>query len=295
MASAETGPAGGGPPPARPSFLSRVANFLNSTAGIAILGFLLTTVAGTFITNRLAENAKDVQNVAAAREKHEQELSDIRNKVELSIVKRELYSEALIEAMQYGAPASEVAEIWPRYQNAYRDNQEAYWRNHLSLEGRFDLSLGVSEPVTTVFWDYLDLVIEPRFDQLHACIEKAHEAFNRSATDRASPGTSAYKALQQCESEPSWDSFKGGNERSISSWDDFQICLENYTYHLDWMVRIQSQVWQQEEESGSLVNAFTGSDADKGCDGTKPACWKKLFLASLQRDIAEDCGNIPPN
>ncbi|MBV9990763.1 MAG: hypothetical protein JOZ72_05665 [Alphaproteobacteria bacterium] len=279
-------------------------NFLNSPFGLALVGFVLTTGLGTFLTDywHSAEKARDDR--AAHLQVQEDELRAIRTGVKQAIVDRQAASEMMIQALESKAPPGEVSALWQQYMQAYRQEITAYSSNQLNLEGISDHTENSEVPVTTVFWHYLDYVIQPRFADLHDCIV----SLRRDYDAKGSTTQSLQQAFGDCETRRKgddprrlyWDQYVADHV-SVALWGNFKTCLSTYSYYLDWHVRLQSQVWNAPDYQDRdvpawyryLAHPLRSYREEHTPPWEKPVCWQHNFLNSVRARIAQDCGVYP--
>jgi hypothetical protein len=266
---------------------SGIGALLNTPAGVTLLGFFLTGVLGALVSFSVnAFQRWDQERVATLTER-ENEIRSVNREFVGAIVQRAFLTDAVLEAITLSKTGSDLETVWPRYENAYQAERAAVWQNHLNIEGHLQ-----DDPAPTgqngwqPFWYYLDLVIQPRFEEMDRCLRAAHGTFLSSGGSQPDRMIAAQRVLAGCEGSTHWDHVGKKQEASVAQWDHFKTCLESFTYHLDLSARIQQQVWKAGESTVSLPDPSRCNDGD-------PVCQQARFLVGLEGSIADDCGPLP--
>lgn len=266
---------------------SGFATLLNTPAGVTLLGFFLTGVLGALVSFSVNAFQRWDQERLATLTERENEIRSVNREFVGAIVQRAFYTDAVVEAITLSKTGSDLDTVWPRYESAYQGERAAVWQNHLNIEGHLQ-----DDPAPTgqngwqPFWYYLDVVIQPRFEEMDHCLRAAHGAYLSPGGSQADRMKEAQRVLLGCETSYRWDHVGKKQEASVALWDHFKTCLESFTYHLDLSTRIQQQVWKAGESSESLP--------DPGrCNKGDPVCQQAAFLVGLEDSIAGDCGPLP--
>jgi len=266
---------------------SGIGAVLNTPAGVTLLGFFLTGVLGALVSFSVnAFQRWDQERIATLTER-ENEIRSVNREFVGAIVQRAFLTDAVLEAITLSKTGSDLETVWPRYENAYQAERAAVWQNHLNIEGHLQ-----DDPAPTgqngwqPFWYYLDLVIQPRFEEMDRCLRAAHGTFRSTGGSQPDRMIAAQRVLAGCEGSTHWDRVGKKQEASVAQWDHFKTCLESFTYHLDLSARIQQQVWKAGESTVSLPDPSRCNDGD-------PVCQQARFLVGLKDSIADDCGPLP--
>jgi hypothetical protein len=280
----------------------------NTPLGLAAVGFALTSLLGAYLTDYW--HRREAERDAATREVQLQEsqLQQMRDVLNSAVVERMEAADVLIDGLKQKLPSANVDRYWKSYEAARHAMDIAHYRNHLNLEGISDRDGASAAPVTTIFWTYLDSVIEPRFKDLDTCINKLYLAYQ----DPASTTDSLKKTFNDCETSyrvpdengPTlyWDQFRGKgppDELGIAFWVNFEQCLYEFSYELDWHVRLQSKVWEHQREVDALkAETHLLTAYDDTYDYNNPVCRQEHFLKKLAAKLELKCGlppSVPPN
>jgi hypothetical protein len=279
---AENGPGGSAEKPKKES---GIATLLNSPAGVTLLGFFLTGVLGALVSFSVNAFQRWDQQQTQTLTERENEISSVNKQFVGAIVQRTFYTDAVLQAIRQSRAGSDLDAAWPRYESAYQAELAAVWQNHLNIEGHLE-----DDPAPTgnngwqPFWNYLDLVIQPRYQEMDNCLREVHGAYLGAA--QADRIKAAQRILEGCETRWHWDHLGKTQKASVALWDHFETCLESFTYHLDVSARIQRQVWKAGEAAAALPAPGT-------CDRSDPICQQAVFLVGLKDSLAEDCGPLP--
>jgi hypothetical protein len=266
---------------------SGFAALVNTPAGVTLLGFFLTGVLGALVSFSVNAFQRWDQERTTTLTERENEISSVNKQFVGAIVQRAFYTDAVLQAIGQSKAGSDLDAAWPRYESAYQAELAAVWQNHLNIEGHLeDDPAPTGENGWQPFWYYLDLVIQPRFQEMDHCLRGVHGAYLSAAGAQAERMKVAQRILQGCETSYHWDHLGKAQKASVAIWDHFETCLESFTYHLDVSARIERQVWKAGETSVSLP--------DPGrCDRGDPICLQAVFLVGLKDSIADDCGPLP--
>ncbi|HEY1613838.1 MAG TPA: hypothetical protein VGF97_09135 [Rhizomicrobium sp.] len=271
----------------KPKKESGFAVLLNSPAGVTLLGFFLTGVLGALVSVSVNAFQRWDQERTATLTEREQEISSVNRQFVDAIVQRTFYTDAVLEAVDQSKAGSDLEAAWPHYESAYQAELAAVWQNHLNIEGHLeDDPAPTGENGWQPFWNYLDLVIQPRYLEMDRCLRAAHGAYLSAGGTSAEKMREAQRILEGCQTSWHWDHAGKTQKASVALWDHFKTCLESFTYHLDVSARIQRQVWQANETSITLPNP-------NSCDHGDPICLQAIFLVGLGDSLAEDCGPLP--
>jgi hypothetical protein len=252
-----------------------------------MLGFFLTGVLGALVSFSVNAFQRWDQDRTATLNERENEISSVNKQFVGAIVQRTFYTDAVLAAIGQSKAGSDLNEAWPRYETAYQAELAAVWQNHLNLEGHLE-----DDPAPTgnngwqPFWAYLDLVIQPRYQEMDHCLREVHGAWLSATGPQAERIKEAQRILQGCATSLHWDHLGKTQKTSVALWDHFETCLESFTYHLDVSARIERQVWKANEASTPLP-------APGSCDKGDPICLQAVFLVGLKESLAEDCGPLP--
>jgi hypothetical protein len=266
---------------------SGIAALVNSPAGVTLLGFFLTGVLGALVSFSVNAFQRWDQQQTQTLAERENEISSVNKQFVGAIVQRTFYTDAVLQAIGQSKAGSDLDAAWPRYESAYQAELAAVWQNHLNIEGHLE-----DDPAPTgdngwqPFWYYLDLVIQPRYQEMDQCLRAVHGAYLSAGGPQADRMKVAQRILLGCETSLHWDHLAKAQKASVALWDHFETCLESFTYHLDVSARIQRQVWKAGETSVSLPAPGT-------CDKGDPICLQARFLVGLKESLAEDCGPLP--
>ncbi|HEX3429720.1 MAG TPA: hypothetical protein VHT03_02445 [Rhizomicrobium sp.] len=267
---------------------SGFGEILNTPAGVTLLGFFLTGVLGGLVSLSLNAFQRWDQDRVATLTERENEIRSVNREFVGAIVQRAFYTDAVIEAITLSKTGSDLEGAWPRYESAFQAEQGAVWQNHLNIEGHLqDDPAPTGENGWQPFWYYLDLVIQPRFEEMDRCLRSAHGVYLSAGGPQPDRMKAAQSVLLGCESSTHWDHVRPKQEASVAQWDHFKTCLESFTYHVDLSARIQQQVWKAGESSVSLPDPAR-------CNKDDPVCQQARFLIGLEDSIADDCGPLPP-
>jgi hypothetical protein len=266
---------------------SGIATLVNSPAGVTLLGFFLTGVLGALVSVSVNTFQRWDQERTTTLTERENEISSVNKQFVGAIVERTFYTDAVLQAIGQSKAGSDLEAAWPRYESAYQAELAAVWQNHLNIEGHLeDDPAPTGENGWQPFWYYLDLVIQPRFQEMDQCLRAVHGAYLSTGGAPAERMKEAQRILQGCKTSYHWDHLGKTQKASVALWDHFETCLESFTYHLDVSARIQRQVWKAAETSVSLPEPGH-------CDRSDPICLQAVFLVGLKESIAEDCGPLP--
>ncbi|HEX4158690.1 MAG TPA: hypothetical protein VHY79_09450 [Rhizomicrobium sp.] len=266
---------------------SGIAELVNSPAGVTLLGFFLTGVLGALVTFSVNAFQRWDQDRTATLTERENEISSVNKQFVGAIVQRTFYTDAVLGAIDQSKVGADLDAAWPHYESAYQAELAAVWQNHLNIEGHLE-----DDPAPTgqngwqPFWYYLDVVIQPRFQEMDHCLRAAHGAYLSVPGAQAERIKAAQRILQECETSYHWDHLGKAQKASVAIWDHFETCLESFTYHLDVSARIERQVSKAAETSVSLPDPAS-------CDKGDPICLQARFLVGLEGSLAEDCGPLP--
>jgi hypothetical protein len=281
----ESGPPAGKEKPEKKD--SGITALINTPAGVTLLGFFLTGVLGALVSFGANAFQRWDQEQTATLTERENEISSVNKQFVGAIVQRTFYTDAVLQAIAQSKAGSDFDAAWPRYESAYQAELAAVWQNHLNIEGHLE-----DDPAPTgdngwqPFWYYLDLVIQPRFQEMDQCLRAVHGAYLSTTGAQADRMRVAQRILEGCETGYHWDHVGKAQKASVALWSHFETCLESFTYHLDVSARIQRQVWKAGETSASLP--------DPGrCNKGDPICLQAVFLVGLKESLAEDCGPLP--
>jgi hypothetical protein len=96
----------------------------------------------------------------------------------LGAIMQRTYTDAVLQAIGQSKAGSDLEAAWPRYESAYQAELAAVWQIHLNKEGHLeDDSAPTGENGWQPFWYYLDLVIQPRFQEMDQCLRAVHGAY----------------------------------------------------------------------------------------------------------------------
>lgn len=283
---------------------ARVHSFFDTKVGFALLTFLLTSGLGTFATWLLT----DVQQVQASRsvalQARAAELASLHTGVEANILQREVAADNYIRAIEVGAGDSEVGELWQKYEEAANGEILSALQSHLVIMGHTQdgPDPGLFDRKAWRFWTYLSDVIQPRFASMHDCLLDVHNAYVAAGEPLFNRLAKARVELKLCKKDSDWDRFaytfdpavgnssgKNGNTTkttvSVSEWDDFKTCVEDYTYLLDLSTRLEARAVQYEHIP------IAGHDWD-GCSSSDDMCRLTKFLDSLPATLPRSCGSL---
>ena len=155
----------------KPKKESGIAALINSPAGVTMLGFFLTGVLGALVSFSVNAFQRWDQEQTQTLTERENEISSVNKQFVGAIVQRTFYTDAVLAAIGQSKAGSDLDAAWPRYESAYQAELAAVWQNHLNIEGHLE-----DDPAPTgnngwqPFWAYLDLVIQPRYQEwISAC------------------------------------------------------------------------------------------------------------------------------
>ena len=286
-------------------FFTRLLDMFSKPAGLVILTFVLTTVIGTFANNLWqaaeSERTSDQANV----DKRDREIQDAMNGIKKTLMERAAASDQLIVALELKEDSKTIDDLWSAYQRAYHDENVAYLSSQLRLEGLTDLlPAGASGAVfTTTFWNYLDLVIQPRFNDLHVCIVALKGAYALPGSTTATLTSDFLKCsyattpddLVRINSKMAyWDQF-AGTGKAVTLWSRFKTCLEVYSFQLDWNLMGQRQLSEEasreREDSDWLAHPVRAIERWSSPD--QASNWQNSFLCQMRQRLEDDCGVYP--
>lgn len=276
--------------------LVRIKNFFklfDTKAGLVILTFFLTSGLGSLATFLVAQFQQSQSARTAALQARAAELGSLHNGIEASILRREIAADGFINAIEVGAEGAEVGQLWQRYEEAVNDELLSALQSHLVITGHTqDGPEAVRfEGKAWVFWYYLTDVIQPRFASMHECLLRVHNAYVAAGEPLPNRLAKARSELAVCKKDSDWDKFaytflggtrnagKAGETKvavSVSDWDDFKTCIEDYAYLLDMSARLEARAGQYEPSS-------LGGPAWDG--------WEANFLNTLPGELQKSCGS----
>jgi hypothetical protein len=134
---------------------------------------------------------------------------------------------------------------------------------------------------------------------MHDCMLDMHNAFISADDPLPNRLSKARADLAACRHDADWDhlaytytvpttgSAKPTSEtQSISDWDDFKTCLEDYSYLLDMSARLETRVGQ------SAVTWNLTGWWRKDCRDGDALCQQDYFFSQLQDNLAKSCGRL---
>jgi len=260
-------------------------------------------VLGAVVSTYWHNEEKKRDETAREAEKQELVLRQVRDRVSSSIAERTEAADTLIQGLEDKLPPPDIDRLWQRYETACHDQDVAYENNQLNLEGISDVDLVAETPLTTVFWNYLDLVIQPRFRNLNTCITKLYIKYQEPRSTRAT----LVRSFDECDKEdlldnaskptPNyWDRYHGSGS-GVQRWYNFKTCLHDYSYLLDWHVRIQSRVWAYARSADELrsewYTRWPWQHFQEPRSYDDPMCWQQRLLFNLKDNLENVCGIFP--
>jgi hypothetical protein len=276
----------------RESFFRWLLQRLQSQAGFAFLASILVAAVGSLITWELSEIGQHQQEQYAQQQEQDKELIALQTDFVTAIVQRVTYTDDVLQSLNRPASETDLNELWPHYLDAYRADRFQSWKNQLNMEGHWESQQNLlADNRQQEFWNYLDLVIEPRFEEMHQCVTVAHDAYvsaNGSQMDKmhaAQIVLNGPDGKSGCETSFKWDNQAVMPAGSVARWDHFETCIENFTYLLNVSDRIQRQVWHGDAGYTPVAKA------SGACTTNDSSCVQAKFLSNLHDLVSATCGN----
>jgi len=255
-----------------PRFVGWLPQFANTNAGVVILGFLLTTILGGLFTwgQKYVEDTRRQGDIAAEKRREEdsriaqyniRQDHEVRDLVDNAVVQRAVYADDLVRAFERGARIDELKADWLRYQTSRHDFVAAKLRNMMNLKLEFAPGSYPDDLRSSMFWEYLDFVIRPAFDAFDRCIA---DSYGRASAEADSQSAAPKRVFEGCGVEP--DNFtqqfsrkslddvnrqenpgyakdhpRDAVDYSVSRWDQFVICVQEYAFFIDMTLRKKEQ------------------------------------------------------
>jgi hypothetical protein len=287
----------------RRSIFGRIYAFFDTKVGLAILTFLLTGGLGTFVTWIVTDLQQGREAETLSLQARANELSSLHAGIIQSIIEREIAADNLMKAFQVGASRGDVSTLWKKYEDAAHAEYLLALQSHLVITGHTEdgPDPGRIAGKTWIFWSYLTGVIQPRLSSMHDCLLNMHDAYVSAENPLPNRLAKARANLAACRTDSHWDHFaytytgptRGSVKatpitQSVSDWDDFKICLEDYAYLLDMSARLEARV-------GRAAWSWNFSRLTwwkQGCREDNALCQQDYFFSQLQANLAKSCGNI---
>lgn len=282
----------------------RVLHFFESKVGFAILTFLLTSGLGTLATWLVTEVQQSQAARTVALQARAAELGSLHTGLEAALLQREIAADAFMKSIERGAGDAEIGLLWQRYEDLVRAETQSALQSHLIITGHTEdgPDPGLFEGKTWLFWRYLSDVVQPRFDSMHDCLLDVHSAYVRADEPLPNKLAQARTELSGCKSDSDWDAYRYSFNRksgastatgtkatddttSVSGWDGFKSCVEDFAYLLDMSTRLQARAGQD--------NAVkSGASPWNGCGASDDVCRERNFLNALPETLRQSCGQL---
>ena len=204
---------GAGTRPAEPSLLEKAIAFLSSGAGLLILGFLLTSLAGPYLNDRLQASLSERERKRTLLEKTiADDLKRVNDLYDLSY-NRYFGLQDILTAIK-GQDAETVETLWSDYRPVVREWNKQLHRNRFVIE-----AIGGQE-------------LAARYIDFRSGTESLHFAF-RHAHSRILQARAALQSYGPTDAKPC--DFKDGalrpHYRSLE-WPGKRVCEEGWTTEL---------------------------------------------------------------
>ena len=280
--------------------LDSVHHFFNSKLGLAVLTFFLTSGIGAVASWIVADFEQARQADTLSLQARATEISSLHTGIIRSIIEREIAADYLMNAFQVGTSTDEVSALWKNYEDAVHSESQQELQSHLAIT--FHTQDGpdpVADDSPNYFWFYLTAAIQPRFDAMHDCLLATHNSFISATGPLPDRFKKAGADVAGCRKDADWDRLAyvepaSGNPKirpmkhSISDWDDFKTCLEDYTFFLDESARLEARAGQS-QRSWNLFR-FAGQRQD--CREDNTSCQLHTLFSQLKTGLAQSCGNF---
>jgi hypothetical protein len=285
----------------RRGILGRMHEFFNTKLGLAVLTFFLTSGLGAVASWIVADYQQARQAETLSLQARATELSSLHTGIIQSIIEREIAADNLIKAFDVGASAEEVSTLWKNYEDAVHTETLQAQQSHLVIMGH---TVDGPDPTRIegqawVFWYYLTAAIQPRLNAMHDCLLDSHNAFISAAGPLPDRFAKARADLAGCRKDAHWDRFAYASpasgtangppvKQSISDWDDFKTCLEDYTFLLDESARLEARAGLAESSWPLSGLAWR----KQGCGDDNASCQQDNFFLHLRDNLTKSCGNL---
>lgn len=272
----------------------KAQSFWTSAPGIAILGFLLSTVLGSILTEAIKAVEENRQRVAQSISEENAGLERLRSVVNLALARRAALTDALFYDLGRSDADADIGRLWPVYRQTVIDGSASLWQSFHNLEeqaGRID-SDGAAMPdrpaaggggeidagrdINVVLSNYTFGYLVPKLEDEDACIKEAHDDYFNHALPKPDRIAEAGKSLAECRTP---------------EWDELRICVHDITYFFEQEMALQSAVLS--ERRGWLSSIGGWGDSACSASDRSAYCRKERFYRSLPAKLRVNCGPRP--
>lgn len=279
---------------------------LEGKIAVALGGALLTaitTVALPWWLSQLAQDRQaqqhrldeESQTLADARKDRQEQAQALTQRIEDPVLQRLAATEFLIQL--HGRPASdgEVHDVWTKYWSAY-ENYFIFAESNEVPQDRLTVNGPQAEYLDRhpVLWTYLDTVIGPEFEKIHACLIAAHETYDANT---ARPSTGSNAQFKSCLAPgPSDNKFwnQTSTEPTVSAiWTQFKSCVGTFLIQLHYGLEWREQLAEEAPEP-DRPHAMKLSQCPPDYTGDQ-WCRQMRYNSDVYDQVSNDCGPLPPD
>lgn len=173
-------------------WVRRLIRWSTNPLALAVLGFLLTGILGTYFTHILNSGAKQREQETASRARAFEAVREISDLLYERRVRSVMYASAL----EHGARATEVTAAKKAYEDAFaRWNTKLQSNTFRIREMTGNVGHQERSPIEGMFLTYL----QPLLNGANNCI---YSAFLASVSDSGEGAANAKKTLEGCGTDP---------------------------------------------------------------------------------------------
>jgi hypothetical protein len=205
------------------------------------------------------------------------------------VLQRLVYSELMIQAQGRHSAYREMQDTWNAYWQAYRD----YFVFSAGNEVPRDRGVGAGADYLDnhpVLWSYLINVVDPKFEQVHSCIVKAHDQFmpGTGAPDIGSDKT--FKDCMKASARAYWAQ-PWENSAVVDPWGRFKDCAGTFVLQIEYDLRFRQEL-AAENPDPNPEKQQSLKDCPPAYQGNK-LCRQMRFNDDMYEQMYDNCGDLP--
>lgn len=236
---------------------------MSSPAGLAILGFALTSVLGSWVADHL-KNADAARDAATQDEKDRTARIDkIESQLSSSLQQRMTYVHLISEELARDDAVDDLKTDWPAYRQQYVNGTVSVLLGNLSLQKEME----AADPAGWhVFSRYLLSWVEPRLEDEDYCLSAARDAYIDASAQPGERSRQAGAVLSAC---------------GRPDLDALSACVQDLVINIHYAVMRSEAAASDAKRLLSRQGALASPGATDG------------FAGSLVKGLKDDCGKEP--
>jgi hypothetical protein len=247
----------------------RIFRLMNSPAGLAILGFILTSGLSAVVADvvRNADETTAAQNQKV--ENRAKSLSHLRALLDVTLAKRAALTDMIHYDISRDRSEADLNRIWPVYRQTVIDGTSNLWMAQRDLEE--EASAISDDENDVILSNYLVAHVGYALANENECITEAHDSYLNTAMGKAERLSDARTELERCQKP---------------DWDTLQLCMRDLTTSIDELIALRTEVL--EDGAGSSPWPFGRS---RFSDGSVQR--ERKFFEDLHARLPKNCGPEP--